>query len=685
MNRFYRIAASSIGACVFAVAALAADAPANVIEAPRFGAWGFDMAGMDRTVKPGDDFAAYVNGTWERTTPIPEDRARYGSFDMLRELSQARVRRLLEAYPHADPRRGGDAAKLSALYRSYLDEAAVEAAGTRRLDARLAALRAVSRKDEMARVMGEASGGFGNSFFAPFVADDSKNPQSNTVYLAQSGLGLGDREMYLDARFAAQKARYAQYIGQMLELAHWPEPQAAAERVLALETQLAQAHWTRADSRNRDKTYNPATLAQLQEQAPSFPWAVYVKAAGIAGAERYIVRQNTAFPQLARVFEGAPLETLKAWQAFHVTDDAAPLLPTRFVDAHFDFHSRFLNGQPQQRARWKRAVEFADGAMGEAIGRDYVALYYPPTSRAIMDRMVADLRAALKMRIEHLAWMSPQTQAEALDKLRNFRVKVGYPEKWRDYSALEVREGDLLGNAERARRFEWDWRRGRIALPVDPAEWSMTPQTVNAYYNLVKNEIVFPAAILQPPFFDPQADPAVNYGAIGSVIGHEISHGFDDQGRKSDGRGLLRDWWTPQDAARFEAEATKLGAQYESYDFPTLPGMHVNGRASMGENIGDLAGVSIAFDAYRNLLGGRKAPVLDGFTGEQRFFLAYGQLWRTVIRDDALRQQLATDPHSPGHIRAFGPLRNVDAWYDAFGIKPGDKLYLAPDARAHLW
>ncbi|HEY8050324.1 MAG TPA: M13-type metalloendopeptidase, partial [Ramlibacter sp.] len=581
----------------------------DVVAAPRFGTWGFDTAGMDTSVKPGDDFFRYASGHWAQVTAIPPDRSSYGSFLVLRDLSDQRVVRLVESYQPDAPGATADQAKVAKLYRGFMDEAAIEALGAKPLEARLASVRAAATKDDVARLMGRATGGFGRSFFAPFVGDDAKNPDFYGAYLRQSGLGLGDREMYLDAHFAPQVARYREYVAQMLGLAAWPDAGEAADRIVALETRIAQAHWTRAQSRNRDKTYNPMTPAQLQARAPGFPWTVYLEAAGLGKADRLIVAQATAVPQLAQIFAATDLGTLKAWQAFHITDELAPLLAKRFDGAHFEFRSKFLNGQPEQRPRWKRGVAFAEGAMGEAIGRDYVALYYPPESRAIMDRMVSDLRVALRHRIENLPWMSPETKAQALAKLAAFGVKVGYPQQWRDYSALEVKDGDLVGNAERSARFEWDYRRNRFGGRVDRLEWGMTPQTVNAYYSPVKNEIVFPAAILQPPFFDPKADPAVNYGSIGAVIGHEISHGFDDQGRKSDGHGMLRDWWTAGDAARYEAEAEKFGAQYEAYEFPRLPGMHINGRAAMGENIGDLGGVLIALDAYRNLMAGQQAPV----------------------------------------------------------------------------
>jgi putative endopeptidase len=652
------------------------------VEAPRYGTWGFDIAGMDRSVKPGDDFNAFANGNWMKTNTIPADRSSFGAFAVLRDLSEVRLRTLVEGY---DPAAGGESAKVAALYRGFMDEAAVERQDAVPLLTRLAPVYYAKSKDDMARLMGRAIGGFGSSFFGPGVADDAKQPDIYALYLRQAGLGLGDRDLYLDPKFQPQRDRYRLYVQQMLEMAGWPTPEKSSRDILALETQIAQAHWTRAESRNRDKTYNLMTRAELEAQAPGFPWATFLDAAGVGQSERAIVAQNSAFPKLARLFADSDLQTLKAWQVFHTTDDVAPLLSKRFVDANFEFRSKFLNGQPQQRERWKRGIALAENAMGEAIGQDYVRLYFPPESKAKMDALVVNLRTALRGRLENLAWMGAETKVEALKKLEGFNVKIGYPEKWRDYSALQVVPGDVVGNVERTGRFEWDYRRNRIDQKVDEAEWGMTPQTVNAYYNSVKNEIVFPAAILQPPFFDPDADPAVNYGGIGGVIGHEIIHGFDDQGRKSDYAGVLRDWWTAEDAAKFETQAAKLGAQYESYTFPGLPGVHINGRASMGENIGDLGGITLGLDAYRASLGGKAAPVLDGFTGDQRVFLGWAQVWRTLFRDEALRQQLVGDPHSPGMIRAFAPLRNVDAWYEAFNVQPGDKLYVAPSDRVRIW
>jgi putative endopeptidase len=652
--------------------------------AESYGRWGFDLAGMDRSVKPGDDWFRFVNGAWVDKTQIPADRSSYGAFAVLRDLSEQRLRGLISGYSATDAAHP-DRMKAAILYSGFMDEAAAEKRDAAPLTERLKPVRAAASKTDVAALMGHAVGGFGASFFGPGVNDDAKQPDVYSLYLRQSGLGLGDRELYLDAKFQPQVARYRQYVAQLLGMAGWADPAKAADAVVAMETKLAQAHWTRAQSRDRDKTYNLTTLAELKTQAPGFPWDAFWQAAGIAKAERAIVAQNTAFPGIAKVFADTDLDTLKAWEAFHVTDDVAPLLSKRFVDAQFEFRSKFLNGQPQQRERWKRAVAFTENAVGEGIGRDYVALYFPPESKAKMDRLVGNLRVALAGRINGLAWMSPATKQQAQEKLKGFSVKIGYPDKWRDYSALQIVPGDVVGNAERAQRFEWDYRRNRMGGPVDKAEWGMTPQTVNAYYNSVKNEIVFPAAILQPPFFDPKADDAVNYGGIGGVIGHEICHGFDDQGRKSDGRGILRDWWTAEDATKFEAQAVRLGGQYEAYSFDGLPGVHINGRASMGENIGDLGGVLIALDAYHASLGGRKAPVIDGFTGDQRFFLGWGQVWRTLFRNEALRQQLVGDPHSPGQIRAVNPLRNVDAWYAAWKITPDQKQYLPPAERVRIW
>jgi len=663
-----------------------ATTPAPSTTAQRYGTWGVDLEGMDRSVKPGDDFFKYVNGKWAATTQIPADKTGYGAFAVLGDLSETRVHALLDRWA-ADKslKAGSDEAKVAMVYRTYLDEATVEKLDAKPIQPYLDAVKKAKTHEDMARSMGGAERGFGSSFFGASVGDDAKNPDKNVLYISQGGLGLADREFYLRDNFKPQKERYQKYVADMLTLIGWNEPEKSAADIVALETSLAEAHWTRAESRNRDKTYNLTTLADLEKNSPGFPWLIAFKEAGLDKVDHAVVRQSTALPKIARIFADTPVATLQAWQAFHIVDDAAPLLSKRLVDAHWEFPSKFLNGTTEQRPRWKRAVGAAEGTMGEAIGRTYVAEYFPPESKAKMEQLVAGLRAAMKGRIENLQWMGPETKARALDKLAHFTVKIGYPSEWRDYSKLEIREGDLVGNSERAAKFEWARDVALLNKPVDKKEWGMTPQTVNAYYQATKNEVVFPAAILQPPFFDPKADMAVNYGGIGAVIGHEITHGFDDQGRKSDGTGMLRDWWSPEDAAKFEVQAARYGAQYEAINFPQLPGIHIIGKLTMGENIGDLGGILMALDAYHLSLHGQPAPVIDGFTGDQRVFLGWAQVWRTLTRDDALRQLITTNPHSPGQVRAFAPLRNVDAWYEAFGVKEGDAEYVKPEDRVRIW
>ena len=660
-----------------------ADVPAA---APRYGTWGIDLTGMNRAVKPGDDFFAFANGAWAARTTIPPDRTSYGAFAVLRDLAEGQVRGILEEWASSRtvaPR--SDEGKVATLYRAFMDEAAVEKLDATPLAPKLEAIRNASTREALATLMARARMGAGRSFFNASVRDDVRDPERYTLYLSQGGLGLPDREFYLRDNFAKQKQEYQVYVARLLALAGWATPDVHAAAIVALETKIAEAHWSRAESRNRDKTYNPTTWTELAAAAPGFAWQTWAGAAGIDKAPKVVLAQNTAIARTAAVFADTPIETLRAWQAFHTVDEMAPFLSSRFATAEWEFRSKFLQGAEEQRARWKRGVALAEGTLGEAIGRTYVARFFPPESKAKMEQLVADLRVAMRRRIEALQWMEPATKTAALEKLAAFNVKIGYPRKWRDYSTLDIKDGDLVGNAERADAFQWAYDVHRIGARVDEDEWSMTPQTVNAYYQSAKNEIVFPAAILQPPFFDPRADTAVNYGGIGAVIGHEITHGFDDQGRKSDAKGVLRDWWTDADAKRFEAQADRLGAQYEAYEFPTLPGLKLTARVGMGENIADLGGVLLGLEAYTLSLAGSPSPVLDGFSGPQRVFLGWAQVWRTMFRDDALRQQIVNGPHSPGFIRAFAPLRNVDAWYEAFDVQPGQKLYIAPEERARIW
>lgn len=663
------------------LSALAADTTPNSLASPKYGAWGFDASGMDRSVPPGSNFNKYANGNWEAKTEIPPDRTRFGYFDVLTVLSEARVHSILEdaaAGRLKDP----DAVKIGAAYRSFMDETRANQLDYHPLDQQLATIRSLRDLSGAAALMGRQNTQNYPAIFALYISQNAKAPSKYLVSLLADGLGLPDRDYYLTPSFAAKKQAYQAYAQQLLDMIGWQDPAGSARDIVAFETRLAEAAWTRVERRDRDKTYNPVTSAEIKTLAPDFDWAAFFKTSGLPAVDRFNAVTNTAFPKYAGIFAATPLPTLKAWFAFRLVDGAAPYLSRRFVDANFEFRSKTLAGQPQQRDRWKRAVTFVSTTLGESVGRVYVARYFTPEAKAKMDALVANINMALKARIEKLDWMASETKVKALEKLTKFTVKIGYPAKWRNYDAYRVGD-DLLANRRAAGAFEWRRQTARLFEAVDRAEWGMTPQTVNAYYNFANNEIVFPAAILQPPFFDPDADPAINYGGIGAVIGHEISHGFDDQGRKSNGDGILTDWWTETDAGKFKSQATRLGAQYSAFE--PLPGSRVNGDLTMGENIGDMGGLSLALDAYRTSLGGRAAPVLDGFTGEQRVFLSWAQVWRQKMRDDSLRQQVVSDPHSPARYRVNGTIRNVEGWYDAFGVKPGDALYVAPQDRVRIW
>jgi putative endopeptidase len=651
--------------------------------APQYGSWGFDISGMNPNAKPGDSFFEYADGTWETRTEIPADKVRIGMFDLLRDKSQEQLRAIIEDAAKSGASADSNAGKIGALYNAFMNEALIEKLDAAPIAGDLAKIREAKTKSDIAVLMAHASRGFGASFFVVSVGEDEKDPTRHTLHAYQAGIGLPDRDYYLKDNFKDKKAKYRDYVARMLDMAAWPEAQKRADDIVSLETQIADASWSRTESRNRDNTYNPMAPAELVAYAPGFPWSTWLAAAQVGEPGRLVVRQNTAFPRLAKVFADAPLETLQAWEAFRVVDETAPYLSKRFVDARFEFRAKEMAGQPENRPRWKRAVALVDGTLGEALGQEYATRYFPPESKSKMEQLVGQLKVALRGRIERLPWMTPETKAKALEKLSLFGVKIGYPDKWRDYSALKIDPADLLGNVRRAEEFEWDYQINKLGKPVDREEWHVTPQTVNAFYNATRNEIVFPAGILQPPFFDPSADMAINYGGIGGVIGHEMTHGFDDQGRKSDGHGLLVDWWQPADVAKFQTEAAKLGAQFDSYS--VAPGVNVKGAQTMGENIADLGGILLALDAYRAAVADRPAPVLDGYTGEQRVFLGWAQVWRSKSRPEALKQQVTTDFHSPTRFRVDGPLRNVDGWYDAWGVKPGDKLYLKPEERVRIW
>lgn len=668
-------------ACAVAVSASALAQTAPAVAPKSYGTWGVDLAARDLTVKPGDGFFQYANGVWYRDAVIPADQGSTGVDYDVYNLSQVQLRTLIE-----DSARSADSPtgrQIGALYTAFMDEAKVEALDAKPLQSDLSRIKAARSRADIAELMGRANGAFGSSFFAAEVDPDDKHPTANVLVLGQAGLGLPDRDYYLTKPFEAQKAAYRAYIQRTLSLVGWPHADQEADRILALETKIAQASWPIADRRDRLKVYNPMTIAQLRALAPGFDWAAYLKGADAGGVKRVIVNEKGAFPKIAAIFAATPISTLQAWQAFHTIDEASPYLSKRFVDSRFEFRGKALAGLESNRPRWKRGVSVVDGSLGEAVGREYVARYFPPESKAKMEALVGNLKAAMADRIQRVSWMSPATKAQALAKLAKLRVMVGYPDKWRDYSSLRIDPDDLYGDVERSAKFEWDWQIGKLKKPVDPKEWQMHPQEVNAYNDPERNVIVFPAAILQAPFFDPKADPAVNYGAIGAIIGHEITHGFDDQGRHYDASGALRDWWTAEDAARFEAETKKLGAQFDALE--VAPGLHVNGKLTMGENLADLGGLLMAVDAYHASLGGQTPPVIDGLTGDQRLFLAFAQAWRDKQRPDSEKEQAASDPHSPSRFRAEEPERNIDAWYAAFDVTPGQKLYLAPEARVRIW
>jgi putative endopeptidase len=688
MNRQASLLATAALALVLSTPALAqTTAPAAPPAAPAaghpvIGAWGFDPSSMDITTRPGNDFNRYASGHWLDTTEIPADRPSWSVWDVIYDQGQEQLKAII-ANSAAHPESSPEAQRIGDFYASYMDEARVNALGAKPLEPGLAGIRAAHDRTDIARMMGESFGKAGESLFGIYVDSDLKAPDANAAYLGQSGLGLPDRDYYLEASFADKKTAYQAYVAQMLGKIGWTNPEKAAADIVAFETKIAEKSWTRAQSREVDDTYNPMTLTEIAAYAPGFDWATWATAAGIPASAKTIVGEKTAFPELARIFAETDLDTLKAYEAFHLTDQSASVLSSDFVDARFAFRSGVLNGVTQNRPRWNRAVRTVDGSLGEALGKEYVRLHFPESSKTAMEGLVQNLLAAMTERLKRLDWMSPETKEQALYKIAHFGVKVGYPDEWRSYDGLQIDATDLYGNTERAGAFEWAFQVGKLSKPVNPREWGMTPQTINAYYNPPRNEIVFPAAILQAPFFDPNADMAVNYGGIGAVIGHEITHGFDDQGRKVDGNGVLRDWWTAEDATKFEARAKVYGAEYDA-TFP-LPGMHVNGDATMGENIADLGGLLMALDAYHLSLHGQPAPVINGLTGDQRLFLGWAQVWREKQRDAALQQQLATDPHSPASVRAAVPVRNIQAWYDAFDVKPGDEQYLTPADRAVIW
>jgi endothelin-converting enzyme/putative endopeptidase len=646
---------------------------------------GIDLQAMDRAVRPQDDFWEYVNGSWLKETEIPADKSRLSMFSVLDDKAREELKAIIEesAASQADP--GSNRQKLGDMYNSFVDQATVEALGIKPLQSQLDAIARLSSLPEVAAELGRLDGQGVLGPLGFYVYPDARNPQTYGLWLVQSGLTMPDRDYYLkdEEKFVKLRGQLRTYAAELLQAAGYPDAEAAGPRILDLETRIAEAQMTRVESREAEKNYNKRSAAELKELLAGFPWESYAETAGLSKVDALIVRNLSYFEKLGAIFASTDLQTWKDYLAFRTVDAYAPALSSRFESLRFGFRQTALNGVPENEPRWKRAVDSTSEVLGEVLGQEYVARHFSPQAKARMEVLVSNLLKAYGESIKALAWMTDETKQKALEKLANFKPKIGYPDKWRDYSGLIIKRDDLVGNLVRSARFEKDFELSRVGQPVDPVDWGMTPQTVNAYYSPTRNEIVFPAAILQPPFFNMDADDAVNYGGIGAVIGHEVGHGFDDQGSKYDGTGNLRSWWTEQDRAAFDALGDKLVAQYD--EFRPLEGASVNGRLTLGENIGDLAGVTIAYKAYLASLNGADPPVIDGFTGPQRFFMGWAQVWRGKIREDALRQRLLTDPHSPAQYRVIGPLRNVEAFYQAFGVQPGDPMFLDPSARVIIW
>ncbi len=647
---------------------------------------GIDRANGDASVRPQDDFFRHVNGTWLKTQPMPADKARIGAFVSLREQSESEVREIVEAAVRAPD--GADARRIGDLYRSFMDEAAVAKAGLGPLRGELAAIDAIGSIGEIAAAMGRLDWLGVDLPINFYIALDGRDTTRNLPWFTQGGLLLPDRDYYLvtgDAKFAQARAAGLAYVTRLLALSGAGGDAAVqATAVIELETALARIQSTRVENRDPVKAYNRMPADALGDLARGFDWPAYLKASGLAGrASEIVVRQPGYLTAFAAQLQATPPPVWKAYLRSHLLHAYAPYLGAEFVDARFAFAGTALSGTTENLARWKRGVALVQQSAGEAVGKLYVATYFPPASKARMEALVANLLAAYRESIGSLTWMSAATKREALAKLAAFRPKIGYPDRWIDYGALVVRPDDLIGNVERARAFEHERQLAKLGRPVDRDEWRMTPQTVNAYYSPPYNEIVFPAAILRPPFFDPAADDAVNYGAIGAVIGHEISHGFDDSGSQFDGTGNLRSWWTAEDRERFNAKTRALVAQYSA--FSPVPGYTVNGDLTLGENIADNSGLEIAYKAYHQSLAGAAAPVIDGLTGDERFFYGFGQVFRSRSRQEALLTQIKSDTHSPGEFRVNGTVRNHPAFYSTFKVQPGDGMYLPPGQRVSIW
>ncbi|GAB2565102.1 M13 family metallopeptidase [Dyella jejuensis] len=655
---------------------------------------GIDLKGIDHTIQPGNDFFGYSNGDWLKTAQIPADRSSTGTFLQVYELAEKRTAELIRNAATHPAAAGSNERKIADYYAAFMNEASIEKQGLAPLKPQLDRIDAIKTRNDLASVLGSeqradvdpinATNFHTEHVFGLFVTQGLEDPSHPMAYLLQGGIAMPSRDYYLsqDAQMAAFRGKYLTYVTSLLRLAGTPDAETQAKAIIGLETRIAQAQESLVDSQDVHKANNVWNVGDFAQKAPGLDWNAYFKAAGLAGQKQIDVWQPSATTGIAALVASEPLETWKALLRYHALDEAAPLLPKAYADLNFDFYGTTLQGTPKQQERWKRAVAATNTDLGDAVGQIYVAHYFPAASKAKVQALVKNILAAFDDRVDTLSWMTPATRAKAKEKIATLRVGVGYPESWRNYRALDIRADDPLDNHERAVALEYRHQLAKLNQPVDRGEWWMTPQTVNAVNLPLQNALNFPAAILQPPFFDPNADAAANYGAIGAIIGHEISHSFDNTGADFDAQGKLENWWTPQDAAHFQAATQKLVKQFNQYE--ALPGLHVDGQQTLGENIADVSGLTVAYAAYHKSLGGKPAPVIDGLTGDQRFFLAFGQAWRSKIRDAALRQRLATDVHAPANFRAE-TVRNIDGWYDAFDVKPGQKLYLSPDQRVKIW
>ena len=654
-------------------------------ETPNVTSSGIDTGNFDTTIDPGDDFYRYVNGTWLTETTLPSDKSNFGAFTALGDEAEENLRRIIEDAAATEAPKGSDMQKVGDFFTSFMDIDRIEALGAEPLQSTLSDIVSVQSKDEMLIKMAELNHLSVQMPVGIYISNDAMQSDQYISYLNQWGLGLPDRDWYLtedDESHRQAREAYGDYIGKVLELAGYERAEEAVRSVLGIEFLIAQAHWDRVKNRQRELTYNKMTLDDVSGLSPDMDWAGFLETLGVDETS-VVVRQPDYIEALNGIWNTTSLAQWKDYTAFKFVDSVAAYLSEDFVQAQFEFEGRTLGGLEEIRPRWKRGVDVVDSALGEVVGRLYVEQHFRDEAKTRMDVLVENLREAFREGINELEWMTDTTKAEAQEKLAKFTTKIGYPDDWKDYSALEVRADDIVGNVQRSRRVEHNREMDKLGAPIDRGEWFMTPYTVNAYYNPPMNEIVFPAAILQPPFFNVDADDAVNYGGIGAVIGHEFSHGFDDQGRKSDGDGNLRDWWTEADAAAFSERADRLVAQYNQFE--VLPDKFLNGDFTLGENIGDLSGLAVAYKAYRMSLNGEEAPVIDGLTGDQRFLMGWAQVWRRLYRDENLEMRITSDPHSHSEARVNGVVRNFDTWYEAFNIQPDDALYLPPEERVKIW